>query len=51
MEMTLTAKRKKKRSKKEEMIEICRWKLKFHEEKAEECRKEIKYLIEEWSDE
>ena len=51
MEMTLNAKRKKKRSKKEEMIEICRWKLKFHEEKAEEFRKEIKYLIEEWSDE
>lgn len=51
MEMTLNAKKKKKRSKKEDMLEIVRWKLKFHEEKAEECRKEIDYLINEWSDE
>ena len=51
MEMTLNAKRKKKHSKKEDMLEIVRWKLKFHEEKAEECRKEIDYLINEWSDE
>ena len=49
--MTLNAKKKKKRSKKEDMLEIVRWKLKFHEEKAEECRKEIDYLINEWSDE
>lgn len=51
MEITLNAKKKKKRSKKEEMLEIVQWKLKFHEEKAEECRKEIDYLINEWSDE
>lgn len=50
MEMTLNAKRKKKRSKKEEMLEIVQWKLKFHEEKAEECRKEIDYLTNEWGD-
>lgn len=51
MEMTLNAKRKKKRSKKEDMLEIVRWKLKFHEEKAQECRDEIEYLMNEWSDE
>lgn len=51
MEMTLNAKRKKKRSKKEDMLEIVRWKLKFHEEKAKECRKEIDYLMNEWNDE
>ena len=44
MEMTLNAK-------KEMMIENLRWKLKFHEEKAEECKKDINDLIEEWSDE
>lgn len=51
MEMTLNAKRKKKLSKKEMMIENLRWKLKFHEEKAQECKDEIEHLIEEWSDE
>lgn len=46
MEMTLNAKMKKKLSKKEMMIENLRWKLKFHEEKAQECRDEIEYLME-----
>ena len=50
METTLNAKKKKKLSKKEMMIENLRWKLKFHEEKAQECRDEIEYLINEWSD-
>ena len=50
MEMTLNAKRKKKLSKKEMMIENLRWKLKFHEEKVKECKDEIEHLIKEWSD-
>ena len=47
MDMTLNAKRKKKLSKKEMMLENLRWKLKFHEEKAEECRKDINDLMNE----
>ena len=47
MEITLNAKKKKKLSKKEMMIENLRWKLKFHEEKAQECRDEIEHLINE----
>ena len=50
MEMTLNAKRKKKRSKKEEMIEICRWKLKFHEEKAEELKAQFQDQLEDTYD-
>lgn len=50
MEYTLKTKGRKKYSKKELMIEMWKWKLRFHEEKAEECKKQINYLINEWSD-
>ena len=50
MEITLNAKKKKKLSKKEMMLENLRWKLKFHEEQAKECKKEIDDLMNEWSD-
>lgn len=45
MEITLNAKKKKKLSKKEMMIENLRWKLKFHEEKAQKCKDEIEHLM------
>lgn len=48
--MTLNAKSKKRLSKKEMMLENLRWKLKFHKEQAEECKKEINDLINEWGD-